>query len=258
MWSLAPSRPWFTRSVSGPYNYVFADNPPANILDAATGPATPMLGQLMWTTTTTALTTGGLTDLWGDPNDVLRYVKASTLKVTAGAWAAVCRRSDVQRVLNEFWRAHSSRVNRYALAGRFPITGVLDIRVSAVDSLAGAPAGSVGLPLLAATSRVAGRPDLDTVVWLGVLTKPNERYSDDFFCETEQWLFANYSSYAVPRAEWSKGWAYTAEGAYRDSAMLGSRLPAADGAAFAQARTILNTLDPARVFSSPLLDDLLP
>ena len=40
--------------------------------------------------------------------------------------------------------------------------------------------------------------------------------------------------------------------------MLGSRLPAADGAAFAQARTILNTLDPARVFSSPLLDDLLP
>lgn len=27
---------------------------------------------------------------------------------------------------------------------------------------------------------------------------------------------------------------------------------------FAQARTILNTLDPARVFSSPLLDDLLP
>ncbi|WP_048548235.1 cholesterol oxidase substrate-binding domain-containing protein, partial [Nostocoides jenkinsii] len=166
-----------------------------------------MLGQLMWTTTTTALTTGGLTDLWGDPNDVLRYVKASTLKVMAGAWAVVCRRSDVQRVLNEFWRAHSSRVNRYALVGRFPITGVLHIRVSAVDSLAEAPAGSVGLPLLAATSPVAGRPDLDTVVWLGVLTKPNERYSDDFFCETEQWLFANYSSYAVPRAEWSKGWA---------------------------------------------------
>lgn len=68
-----------------------------------------MLGQLMWTTTTTALTTGGLTDLWGDPNDVLRYVKASTLKVMAGAWAVVCRRSDVQRVRTSFWRAHSSR-----------------------------------------------------------------------------------------------------------------------------------------------------
>lgn len=110
----------------------------------------------------------------------------------------------------------------------------------------------------AATAPVPGRPELDTVVWLSILTKPGTPGAWTFFDETEQWFFGNSSAYAVPRVEWSKGWAYTGSGPYTDAAMLGSTLPSAYGSGFATARATLNALDPRRIYSSPLLDHLLP
>lgn len=66
----------------------------------------------------------------------------------------------------------------------------------------------------AATAPVPGRPELDTVVWLSILTKPGTPGAWTFFDETGQWFFGNYSAYAVPRVEWSKGGAYTGSGPY--------------------------------------------
>lgn len=257
-WTLASSWPLLSRAVYGPYNYGFADNPPESILGAATGAATPLLGQLMLTTTSASLTTSLSGDICGDPADVQRYVRPSTLKEHEAAWVVVCRRADVQRVLSDFWRSHRSRLSRYAAAGSYPVNGPVEIRVNAVDSLAEAPAGSVATPLLAATAPVPGRPELDTVVWPSILTKPGTPGAWTFFDETEQWFFGNYSAYAVPRVEWSKGWAYTGSGPYTDAAMLGSTLPSAYGSGFAIARATLNALDPRRIYSSPVLDHLLP
>lgn len=258
VWTLALSWPLLSRTVSGPYNYGFADNPPAEILNAATGAATPLLGQLMLTTTTISLLASFATDLWGDPADVQRYVRPSTLKEHEAAWVVVCRRADVQRVLSDFWRAHKSRLSAYASRGSFPVNGPIEIRVNSVDSLAQAPAGAVSTPALAATAPVAGRPELDTVVWLSILTKPGTPDAARFFDETESWLFTNSSAYAVPRVEWSKQWAYTAAGAFTDTTMLSTTIPASYGPAYAAARAALNAMDPQRIFSSPLLDQVLP
>lgn len=258
MWSLAPSWPLLSRPVSSPYNYAFADNPPTDILDLIAGSPsqTPMLGQLMLTTTSTSLSTGMLTDLWGEPGDVQRYVRSTTLKVAEGAWAVVCRRADVQRVVSEFWSAHRSRLNRYAAAGRYPIDSVVEIRVTGTDRPSEAPGGGAA-PLLSATSPVAGRPELDTVVWMSVLTTPGKAWSAPFFTEMEAWMFANYATYAVTRVEWSKDWAFTATGPWTDTTTLGARIPGSFGAAYGTARSTLGALDPRRIYASPLLDALL-
>lgn len=256
LWSLAPTRPLLSRPVNEPYNYGFADNPPTSVLDLLGSPSqTPLLGQLMLTATTTGLSLGGLADLWGDPGDVQRYVRPTTLKVAEGAWAVICRRADVQRVLAEFWKAHKTRIARYAASARYPINNVIEIRVTGTDRPEQAPAGGAP-PLLSVTAPLAGRADLDTVVWISLVTTPGQPASADFFTEMEAWMFANYAAYAVTRVEWSKGWAYTTTGAWRDPVTLGSRIPASFGPGFAAARDILAALDPRGIYSSPLLDAL--
>lgn len=62
----------------------------------------------------------------------------------------------------------------------------------------------------------------------------------------------------MPRVEWSKQWAYTAAGAFTDTTMLSTTIPASYGPAYAAARAALNAMDPQRIFSSPLLDQVLP
>lgn len=124
----------------------------------------------------------------------------------------LCRRSDVQRVLSDFWSAHKARISRYAAAGRYPVNNTVAIRVTGTDTAAQRPSGSDAPPTLSATAPLPGRPELDTVVWLSVLTLPGTADSDPFFAETEAFLRTTMSSYAVVRPEWSKGWAYPRPG----------------------------------------------
>ena len=260
VWSLAPSWPLLTRPVSGPYNYTFADavsGPIGDALNALTGAATPALGQLMWTTTTAGLATTMTGDIWGEPADVTRYVRPTTIKVTEAANAVLCRRSDVQRVLSDFWSAHKARISRYAAAGRYPVNNTVAIRVTGTDTAAQSPSGSDAPPALSATAAIPGRPELDTVVWISVLTLPGTADSDAFFAETEAFLRTTMSSYAVVRPEWSKGWAYTPAGPYTDATALASTIPATFGSAWTSAKATLAALDPARIYASPLLDRLL-
>jgi hypothetical protein len=60
-------------------------------------------------------------------------------------------------------------------------------------------------------------------VWLDVLTLPGTPSSNDFYQELEEWILATYSgSFARVYPEWSKGWAYTSQGAWQNSAVLDS------------------------------------
>ncbi|WP_045878357.1 cholesterol oxidase substrate-binding domain-containing protein [Pseudofrankia sp. DC12] len=78
-------------------------------------------------------------------------------------------------------------------------------------------------------------------------------------------MFSNYSgSYAAARPEWSKGWGYTNSSAWADSTMIGTTVPnalragRAPGDTWDTALAALDTHDPSRIFSSPLLDTLAP
>lgn len=168
----------------------------------------------------------------------------------------LCRRSDVQRVLSDFWSAHKARISRYAAAGRYPVNNTVAIRVTGTDTAAQRPSGSDAPPTLSATAPLPGRPELDTVVWLSVLTLPGTADSDPFFAETEAFLRTTMSSYAVVRPEWSKGWAYPRPALHRrDGAYLDH--PGELRAGVAVGPSTLAALDPARIYASPLLDRLL-
>jgi hypothetical protein len=66
------------------------------------------------------------------------------------------------------------------------------------------------------------------------------------------------------RVEWSRGWAYTAAGARTNAEVIGGRILAAvtqgvaDDAGFRASVDMLDAMDPHRMFSTTLLDRLMP
>ena len=88
---------------------------------------------------------------------------------------------------------------------------------------------------------------------------------DDFYTEVEDWLTTTFDgSRAGLRVEWSKGWGYTPDGAWTSQASVSGTIPASltvgqpAGTGFADAVAVLHALDPHRIYSSPLLDRLMP
>ena len=100
-------------------------------------------------------------------------------------------------------------------------------------------------------------------VWLDILTLPGTPYADQFYADIEPWIFANYSSYAAVRPEWSKGWGYTASGAWTSDPVIDTNVPVTFRAGqllndnWDSARQMLDILDPARVFTSDFVTKLL-
>ena len=79
----------------------------------------------------------------------------------------------------------------------------------------------------------------------------------------ESWIYSNYSSYADVRPEWSKGWGYTASGAWTSDPVIDTKVPETFRAGqplndnWDSARQMLDILDPARVFTSDFVTKLL-
>lgn len=271
VWSAAPTWPLLSRPVTGPYNYVFSDNLPpvltTLIQQIITGhtEVTPLFGQ-----TQAAIVAAGLAstlsfDLWGWAKDLLLYVKPTTLRVTANGYALLCRRADVQRVVHEFHTFATGLMNTYAQRGLYPMNGPIEIRVNGLDQPGEVSVAGAVPPALSALRPRPDHPEWNCAVWVDLLTLPGTAGAAAFYQELEQWIYANYSgSYAGVRVEWSKGWGYTATGAWSSTAMKSGTIPdslsqgQAPGTEFESARSALQQLDPYRLFSSPMLDTLLP
>jgi hypothetical protein len=79
----------------------------------------------------------------------------------------------------------------------------------------------------------------------------------------EEWIYSHYTgSYAAPRPEWSKGWAYTSAGPWTNTTMLNSTIPAGvnagqSGNNFATAVAAFNSYDPHGIFTNTFLSTLL-
>ena len=101
--------------------------------------------------------------------------------------------------------------------------------------------------------------------WFNILSIPGTPGAPHYYAELEEWFYSNYGGdYAGVRVEWSKGWAYTDDGAYTNDLTIASRIPESftqgmpADANFRTAVDILDRLDPARIFSTKLLDRLMP
>jgi FAD/FMN-containing dehydrogenase len=271
VWSVAPNKPFLSRQVTSPYNYSFSDQVTPEIeqflsqLVSGNVSGTPAFGGLQLTIVQSGIVFTGTWDIWGWSKDVQLYIRPSTLRVSEGGAAVLCRRSDIQRVVSEFATWYKSRLAAYRAQGRYPMNGPVEIRCSGLDRASDVKVPSAGAPTLSAVRPRPDHPEWDVAVWIDALTIPGTPDAFAFYREMEQWMWANYSgSYAAVRPEWSKGWAYTTGAAWADPTILGTRIPAAyragqpAGDNWDTARAALNATDPHRVFGNGFIDTLLP
>lgn len=271
VWSIAPTKPSSAREVTSPYNYPFSDNIPVEMSDLSArmmrghGSATPEFGATGYAVSKRGMQATNSTDIWGWSRNVLLYIKPTTMRVTANGYALVTRRANIQRVVHEFTTQFVSLRDTYRARGEYPISMPIEIRVTGLDEAHDSIVPGAESPALSALSRDAEHPDRDVAIWFDILTFPGTPASPQFMHDFEQFLYAHFSSYCTVRVEWSKGWAYDAhDGAWTDADVIGHRIPAslsngrdADDT-FATTVARLRALDPHRVFTSPLVDALMP
>lgn len=271
VWSVAPSKPLLSRQVNSPYNYPFSDSLGQDLIDleaqiqAGNWSAAPTFGSLQYNAVAAGLVLTTTWDIWGWSKNTLLYIKPTTMRVTANGYAVLCSRANVQRAINEFYVMYKAKVAAYQANNQFPMNGPVEIRITGLDrpsdviGISGAPS-----PQLSALRPRPDHPEWDCAVWFDILTLPGTPYSNQFYREVEQWMYTNYASYGSVRVEWSKGWGYTNTAAWSDATAIGTTIPNSlktgytVGDNFDTARTTLNSFDPSRIFSSPLLDAVLP
>ncbi|WP_305095105.1 cholesterol oxidase substrate-binding domain-containing protein [Prescottella sp. R16] len=270
-WTPTPVRPSESREVFGPYNYFFTDRLPEPLTDllgqvaSGIGAATPAfgIGQLAAVQAGLALT--DTDDLWGWSKDVLFYLRHTTMRVTAGGGVVVTARKNIARVIHEFTTWHNERMTELAARGEYPINGPFEVRMCGVDDPAEVLVDSAGPPNLSPVRPRPDRPEWDTCIWMNVVTLPGTPGASAYFRDMERWMARNYSGdYATFRSEWSKGWAFTGDGGYRDPEWLTETLPAAyttgipAAGGWTAATESLDAHDPHRIFANSFHDRLLP
>ena len=270
VWTVSPRRPASSRLVRAPYNFPFSDTLSQSAQHAvrerivSDPSAAVALGQSAYAATVAGLGAENSSDIWGAAKDVLLYVRPSTLRVTANGYAVLTRRRDVQRVINAFVGRYQELVAAYRAQGLYPMNMPVEIRVTGLDHHRDVGVDGAQPALLSALAPRADHPAWDVAVWLDILSFPGTPAADRAYRDLERWIFATYRPpFATVRPEWSKGWAYTARGAWTNRAMLSRTIPDAFRVARRPQRTwdgavaTLERLDPHRVFTSPLLRSLL-
>ncbi len=271
VWTISPQKPLFSRPVTTPYNYVFADVIPQTLsylikeILAGDVAITPTFGQAELAIVAAGLLATLTSDIWGWAKDLLLYVKPTTLRVTANGYAVLTNRANVQQVINDFTVYYESQVASYQAQGNYPMNGPVEIRVTGLDTPTDVEITSATSPQLSALRLRPDQPDWNVAVWFDILTMPGTPYSDQFYRGIEQWMFSNYTgAYAAVRPEWSKGWGYTSTSAWADPTMLTSTIPNAlrigqsVGDNWDSALATLDAYDPYRVFSNAFLDSFMP
>ncbi|MEV6006047.1 cholesterol oxidase substrate-binding domain-containing protein [Streptomyces sp. NPDC051976] len=293
-WKVTPNRPLTARAVTAPYNYPFSDSIPepvarlAGDLVSGAWASAPLFGQVQYLLAKVALT-GDITDvllsgsavrdvltdnvlahlladglrsdLWGASRNLLEYVRPTTLRETANGYAVLTRRADLQWVVSQFADFYRTLLAQYAARGEYPVNGQVEIRVTGLEDPAVCGVPGARPPLLSALRPRPDRPDVDTAVWIDILSLPTTPALHRFYRDIEQFLLALDGDRATVRVEWSKGWAYTDTAAWSDPDVLTGAIPASQraggGPGWDEAVATLDRLDPHHVLSSPFLDTLL-
>ncbi|WP_307874017.1 MULTISPECIES: cholesterol oxidase substrate-binding domain-containing protein [unclassified Frankia] len=271
VWTVSPTKPALSRQVSSPYNYPFNDIIPQQISDLLTQitlgdvAQTPTMMQTQISLIGAGLISTASWDIWGWSKNLLSYVKSSTLRITTTCYAIHTNRSNIQRVVAEFFTCYNARLTEYQSRGQYPMNGPVEIRVTGLDSLTDVQVNGAQPAVLSTLRPRPDHPEWDTVVWVDIVSLPNSPYQDQFYGDLESWLKTNYSgSYATVRPEWSKRFGHTSAGPWTDPTMIGTTIPdiyragVPTSSNWDSARATLTALDPSGVFSSAFLDALLP
>ena len=163
VWTVSPSKPPLSVKVSSPYNYSFtnsvtsAENTFFDQVAAGDVSGTPVFEGTAMALVDTGLVFTGTWDVWGQWQDVLLYVKPTTVRIVEAGFAVITSRASIQQVVSDFYAQYTSRLNYYAGLGQYPMNGPVEIRVTGLDRPSDALAGrrAVAHPVLGAA---AARP----------------------------------------------------------------------------------------------------
>ncbi|MFC7446869.1 cholesterol oxidase substrate-binding domain-containing protein [Rhodococcus daqingensis] len=271
VWTPTPTKPPQSREVTGPYNYPYSDSIPKPVTDllgqivSGIGAATPLFGQAQLATFQAGLAATGGADLWGWSKDVQFYLRATTLRMTAGGGVVITKRANIARVINEFTTWHHERQRHHQSNGRYPINGPFEVRLCGLDDQAEVTVETAGPPTISALRPRPDHPEWDTAIWMNVVGVPGTPGQAAYFREMELFMRENYSGdYATFRPEWAKGWAFTDRAGHSDGPSIETVIPGTyrDGVPAGDnwdtARAAYNAHDPHRIFSNDFLDRLLP
>ena len=250
--------------VPGPYNYRFANTitDPDNVvirkvLSDAPG-LTPLFQFVALSTARDAKNGSEFTKLNGTSRNLLHYVKDTTMRVTSFGYAIQINRNQVQQTAYDFFNKFHSLNESYQAKLKYPINSAVEMRYTTLDKVTnlGVDPTQAQAPLLSASALCDNtRTDLDTVFWLDILTIPGTKTCNDFFVELEAWVQSQWGS--VIRPEWSKGWAYTANGPYTNDALIKNQVVGTYYKnTFASAKATLAKYDTANVYTNDFLDKL--
>jgi FAD/FMN-containing dehydrogenase len=266
VWTISPSKPFFSNHVTGPYNYTFAngvttqENTFFDQVAAGDTSGTPTFEEFAISLVGSGLIATGTWDIWGESQNVLRYVKPTTARIVEAGFAIVTSRANIQQVVSDFYTQYTSLLASYQGNGQFPMNGPVEIRVTGLDQPS---TPSAQQPILSSVRPRPDHPEWDVTVWLDMGTLPITNGYSQFYAQMEAWIWSHYTgSYATVRPEWSKAWACTPTAPWTNSATLASTIPAAISAGQASgdnwpaAAAILKKYDPDGIFSSPFLDTL--
>jgi len=270
VWSLAPSKPAFSIGVTSPYNYGFtnsvttAENTFFDQVATGDTSGTPAFEGTALSLVDLGLVFGGVWDIWGQSQNVLLYVKPTTIRIVEAGFAIITSRASIQQVVSDFYAQYTSRLAHYQGLGQYPMNGPVEIRVTGLDHPADALVSGAQSPILSSVRPRPDHPEWDVAVWLDMGTLPVTAGFSQFYTDMESWIWSHYTgSYATVRPEWSKAWACTSTGPWTNATILGSSIPAAvsagqaSGDGWSTAVSILKSYDPNSVFSNPFLDTLI-
>ena len=269
VWSISPSKPFFSKQVTSPYNYTFtygissSENTFFGQVVQGDTAGTPAFEETAISLVGSGLIATGTWDIWGQSQNVLRYVLPDTARIVEAGFAILTSRNSIQQVVSDFYAQYTSVLNSFAANGQYPMNGPVEIRVTGLDHPSDVLTAGAQQPILSSVRPRPDHPEWDVVVWLDMGTLPVTPGYSQFYAEMEAWIWGHYTgSYATVRPEWSKAWACTSTAPWTNSGILASNIPAAVSAGQASddgwttATAILSRYDPNKVFSSPFLDTL--
>lgn len=261
VWDVAPIKPLLSRQTSEPYNYPFSDNIPdpmaelARSLVTGSPQATPLFGQMVYDFTVAGLAATATFDLWGAAKNTQLYIRPTTLRVRELGLAVLTSRRHLQQVTHQLASGWKNLIDAYAARGSYPVNMPFEIRASSLDRNGSAP-------ILTATSPDPSAPEMDVVLFTNVLTLTGTADSDAFMADYESSVRSGFDSrVARVRPEWSKNFAYTAEGPTLDLDALEQvrhsfRSGRTGRTSWDSAAKTLDRLDPYGVFGNDFLDHL--
>lgn len=197
-----------------------------------------------------------VTDLWGPSGHHLIAFDTQTMRLTTNGYGLLMQRDHVQRALAMFVSVLRRVTRQLAESKGWHPFMIMDARVSGLDRGGDIPGmAPSSAPLLTAT---AWEPDCasngwDCVLWVNVLSLPRALGVNEFYAELEGELRKTYRApFAKLRVEYSKGWAYTAEGGPQTDAeglqFARNQLPG-----FRHAVRIFDKNDPKDIFQCEFL-----